>query len=174
MPTNMKRVHIIGRKNSGKTTLIVELVRHLTAQGLRVGAIKHTHHAHELDTPGKDSHRHREAGSAVVGILSREMSAVFRPADAHAVGDASRYAAFAPMFADCDLVLVEGDSQADAPRVEVWREATGQDPIGAEDHSIVALISDDAAKVEMPIWKRSDLEFLAGEILRLGRMGEAE
>ena len=61
----MKRVHILGRKNHGKTTLVVELVEYLTARGMHVGTIKHTHHAHELDTPGKDSHRHGEAGASV-------------------------------------------------------------------------------------------------------------
>jgi len=75
----MRRLHIVGRKNSGKTTFIVELVRYFTSSGLRIGTIKHTHHQHELDTPGKDSHRHREAGAQVVGILSRAMSAVFLP-----------------------------------------------------------------------------------------------
>ncbi|MDC0936360.1 molybdopterin-guanine dinucleotide biosynthesis protein MobB, partial [Pirellulales bacterium] len=65
------RVHIVGRKNHGKTTLIVELIGELRGRGLRVAAIKHTSHAHDLDTPGKDSHRHGEAGAAVVGILSR-------------------------------------------------------------------------------------------------------
>ena len=87
----MKRIHIVGRKNSGKTTLVADLVAHLTANGHRVGTIKHTHHQHELDTPGKDSHRHREAGAAVVGILCPGMTAVFRPAP-----DRQRSAASSP------------------------------------------------------------------------------
>ena len=61
---------MIGRKNSGKTTLVSELVTEFTARGYRVGTIKHTHHQHELDVPGKDSYRHREAGAAIVGIIS--------------------------------------------------------------------------------------------------------
>ena len=66
----MNRIHIIGRKNHGKTQLVVELVEEFSLRGLRVGTIKHTHHDHELDTPGKDSHRHRSAGAAVVVIDS--------------------------------------------------------------------------------------------------------
>ena len=62
----MHRLHIIGGKNHGKTTLIVELVQELTKRNLRVGTIKHTHHRHELDVPGKDSYRHRLAGAEVV------------------------------------------------------------------------------------------------------------
>ncbi len=168
----MKRIHIIGRKNSGKTTLIVELVQHLTAQGYRVGTIKHTHHDHELDTPGKDSHRHRDAGSAVVGILTRGMTAVFQPTDESAARDESRYASVMPMFAGCDLVLVEGDLKADAPRIEVWRKATLQSPICYEDPTISALVSDDEigddeTDVSLPIWKRHDIGALSKEILRL-------
>ncbi len=77
MPT--PRLHIIGRKNAGKTTLVVELIERLTGRGLVVGSIKHTHHRHELDVPGKDSYRHREAGAAPVAIVSPGMTAVFRP-----------------------------------------------------------------------------------------------
>ena len=163
----MKRIHIVGRKNSGKTTLMVELVKHLSEHGYRVGTIKHTHHHHELDTPGKDSHRHREAGSAVVGIVSPGMTAVFEPADSTATRDVSRYDKLAPMFNDCDLVLVEGDLQADAPRVEVWRAGSSKSPIGKEDPSIVAVISDDSVDVMMPRWKRSEISVIANGLLRL-------
>ncbi len=159
----MKRIHIVGRKNSGKTTLIVDLVEHLTARGLQVGTIKHTHHHHELDTPGKDSHRHREAGSAVVGILSPGMTAVFQPTH-H--GEASRYAMMSPLFAACDLVLVEGDLQTKAPKVEVWRSALSNPPIAAEDSSVAAVITDDAASVCVPLWKRSEIAVIANGILQ--------
>ena len=62
------RSHFIGRKKcSGKTTLVTELVEQLSQRGYRVATVKHTHHHHELGTPGKDSHRHREAGAVAVG-----------------------------------------------------------------------------------------------------------
>lgn len=166
----MKRIHIVGRKNSGKTTLIVDLVQYLASQGYRVGTIKHTHHDHELDTPGKDSHRHRNAGAAVVGILTRGMTAVFQPSDQSAARDDSRYASMAPMFADCDLVLVEGDLAADAPRIEVWRAATLQPPISVEDPTISALISDEKPKASIPVWKRCDLATISKQILQFAEI----
>lgn len=126
----MQRIHVIGRKNHGKTQLVVELVEELHRRGLRVGTIKHTHHRHELDTPGKDSHRHRTAGAAVVGILSPSMSAVFLPAEG-ALSDEDRYTAMALLFADCKLVLVEGDSQTSWPKIEVWRAALQTAPLSA-------------------------------------------
>jgi len=164
----MKRIHILGRKNHGKTTLVVELVEHLRARGLRVGTIKHTHHAHELDTPGKDSHRHRQAGASVVGILSRGMSAVFwAPEEANETGEVDRYEQFAPHFAACDLVIVEGDTAATGLKVEVWRRAAGSTPLAKEDASIVAVISDDPPGVETATWPRNDLTRVANEMLKL-------
>jgi molybdopterin-guanine dinucleotide biosynthesis protein MobB len=163
----LKRVHIVGRKNSGKTTLIVDLVQYLTANGYRIGTIKHTHHHHELDTPGKDSHRHREAGAAVVGILSPGMTAVFRPTD-RAVNDANdRYDQLAPMFADCDIVLVEGNLQTTAFKIEVWRSAVTEQPIATHDLSISAVITNDAVSVAVPTWSRADISLVAQSLLEV-------
>jgi molybdopterin-guanine dinucleotide biosynthesis protein MobB len=162
----MKRIHILGRKNHGKTTLVVELVEHLASRGLRVGTIKHTHHSHELDTPRKDSHRHREAGASVVGILSRDMSAVFWKPEKGTESE-MRYQQFAPHFAGCDLVIVEGDTQACGLKVEVWREAVGSTPMAVEDRTIVAVVTDDPVNVAAPAWPRRDLPAVAANILKL-------
>lgn len=165
----MKRVHLLGRKNHGKTTLVVELVEHLTARGLCVGTIKHTHHAHELDTPGKDSHRHRTAGASVVGILSPKLNAVFwAPGQSPDDGaGADRYEAFAPHFAACDVVIVEGDTQARGPKIEVWRQAIGGEPLAAADPTIAAVVTDDYPSVAAPLWPRSDVAELARRMLAL-------
>jgi molybdopterin-guanine dinucleotide biosynthesis protein B len=159
------RVHIVGRKNSGKTTLMVELIGEFTARGLRVGSIKHTHHRHELDVPGKDSFRHRDAGASPVVILSPNMTAVFRPRPAGS-GDES-YASIDPYFHDCDLVLVEGDSQVQAIKVEVWREAVGASPLANEDPSIAAVISSDQPSVVQPVWPRANVAHLGELVLSL-------
>jgi molybdopterin-guanine dinucleotide biosynthesis protein MobB len=168
----MKRIHLLGRKNHGKTTLVVELVEYLTARGLRVGTIKHTHHAHELDAPGKDSHRHRTAGSSVVGILSPKMNAVFwAPADGEDDNraDADRYAAFAPHFATCDVVIVEGDTLARELKIEVYRAAVGGEPLAASDPAIVAVVTDDQPAVAAPLWPRRDVPAIADRVLQLLR-----
>ncbi|MEY3459102.1 MAG: Molybdopterin-guanine dinucleotide biosynthesis protein, partial [Planctomycetota bacterium] len=136
--TSPPRIHIIGRKNSGKTTLVCELLNALSERGLRVASVKHTHHRHELDTPGKDSHKHRESGAAAVGILSPQITALFLPMDRASQPDADRYKAFESAFQDCSLILVEGDQQTAAPRIEVWRSATNQPPLAADDPGILA------------------------------------
>ncbi|MFQ5731125.1 MAG: molybdopterin-guanine dinucleotide biosynthesis protein B [Planctomycetaceae bacterium] len=164
------RVHIIGRKNSGKTTLIVDLVRHLSSQGVRVATVKHTHHRHELDTPGKDSHRHREAGAAVVGILSPGLNAAFWPSPADHDSE-RRYDDLPPSFAACDLLLVEGDSKTGAPKLEVWRPEVAEPPIAATDSGIRAVISDDELELPIDVWPRRDTAALAARVLRLIRAG---
>jgi molybdopterin-guanine dinucleotide biosynthesis adapter protein len=169
---SMKRIHILGRKNHGKTTLMVELVEHLTARGLRVGTIKHTHHAHELDTPGKDSHRHRAAGASVSAILSRSMNAVFWPpqnldGSGAPAAPADRYAEFAPHFAGCDLVLVEGDTTCPGIKIEVWRQAVGSEPMAPNDPQIRAVVTDDTIDLPVPRVPRSDVNAVAEKVLEL-------
>lgn len=161
----MKRLHIVGRKNHGKTGLIVDLLTEFSSRGIRVATIKHTHHRHELDVPGKDSYRHRLAGSVAVGVLSENVSAVFLPATKDA-GAQDRYALFAPLFGDCDLVLVEGDSQTDAAKIEVWRAALGTAPLAEQDPGIQALVTDDPTNVAVPHLPRSDVSAVADWIMQ--------
>jgi molybdopterin-guanine dinucleotide biosynthesis protein B len=159
-----RRIHIVGRKNSGKTTLVCDLVRDLTARGLKVATVKHTHHHHELDTPGKDSYKHHEAGAAGVGILSPHMTALFIPTKRDERGD-ERYSQFELQFADCDLILVEGDLHATAPRIEVWRSVVSEAPYAASDPAIVAVVSDDSpTDLTCPVWERADMAKIVDQL----------
>jgi molybdopterin-guanine dinucleotide biosynthesis protein MobB len=170
----VNRFHIVGRKNSGKTTLVVELVRHLSAQGHRVGTVKHTHHHHELDTPGKDSYRHRQAGAVVVGILAPKMNAVFQPTtngETSPEEKAERYEWLAANMTDCDVVLVEGDLRTEAPKLEVWRAAGGEAPIAADNATISFIATDDpielaaACNTTPCVHPRQDVAGLADKIM---------
>lgn len=159
----MKRVHIVGRKNHGKTTLIVELLEEFRRRGIHVGSIKHSAHQHELDPPGKDSYRHRHAGADPAAIISKNLLGVFVARKE----EVDPYAAIAPLFADCVLVLVEGGIDADAPKVEVWRACHGQDPLAASRADISAVISDDAPAVPLPVWPRRSAAELAEKLLQI-------
>lgn len=154
----MKRIHIIGRKNSGKTTLIVDLVEALTRRGRKVATIKHTHHNHELDTPGKDSHRHREAGSAAVGILSPQMNAIFWPQSQTSDNPTSKYELFDSLMEQCDIVLVEGDSSTTDSKIEVYRAETGSQPMALSDATIQIVVTDDPVDLASRILPRNELE----------------
>ncbi len=145
----MKRVHIVGRKNHGKTRLVTELVRHLCGRGWRVGTIKHTHHQHELDSPGKDSWQHRQSGSIRVGVLSHQLSAVFLPVSSGANSE-DRYQEIAPLYSECDLVIVEGNLAATAPKIEVWREELGTDPIYPADLGVEVVVTEASLTLSPP------------------------
>lgn len=161
------RIHIVGRKNAGKTTLVCDLVSELSRQGYRVATIKHTHHHHELDTPGKDSHKHRESGAAGVGILSSQMTAAFVPVQRDE-DESVRYQRFNVMFNDCDLILVEGDLHTSAAKLEVWRPVVNEAPYASsDDRGIVAIISDDATDVSCDVLPRSDLQAVAAYVMQL-------
>jgi len=158
------RIHIVGRRNSGKTTLVCDLVRELTSRGIRVATIKHTHHNHELDTPGKDSWNHREAGAVGVGILSPHMLAAFVPSDRseHTTAD---YDQLNTMFPNCDLLIVEGDLHAEGVKLEVWRADVSEKPYAVERQDIQAVISDDPVESNQEVWRRSDVSTLAMRVV---------
>ncbi|MBT5020167.1 molybdopterin-guanine dinucleotide biosynthesis protein B [Planctomicrobium sp.] len=158
----MKKIHIVGNKNSGKTTLVVDLVREFSSRSLRVGTIKHTHHHHEFDVPGKDSFQHRDAGASMSCLIGPNMSAAFW--DSKDTSDTHMEA----LFANCDFVLVEGDQHADAIKIEVWRKETGQPPLASKNPSIRYLITDDEGHTtELPVWSRSDIVSIASQILKV-------
>ncbi len=160
----MKRIHIIGGKNHGKTTLVRELVRALSDRGYRVATIKHTHHQHELDTPGKDSFLHRQAGAKVVGIVARNLSAAYWPTPDRSSEPTDPYQQFMKLTANCDLVVVEGDQHTQAAKIEVWRAEVGRAPLAAEDDTILAVVSDDPVPLACRVYPRSDLSLLVTAI----------
>lgn len=172
-PAGLPLLHVVGRKDHGKTTLVLALLPALGARGLRVGTVKHTAHVHELDTPGKDSHRHREAGADPVAVVSGGMTAVYLPG----LDPGRPYARIAPLFAGCDVVLVEGHLDGPGPKIEVWRAAAGGAPLAQDRRDIHALVTDDdlpsdpppgATGARCPVWPRGDLAGLVDRLLTAG------
>jgi molybdopterin-guanine dinucleotide biosynthesis protein MobB len=159
----MKCIHIVGRKNHGKTTLLVELVEELVRRGLAVGVVKHSKHIHELDIPGKDSHRLRQAGGHPVAVASADLIGIFLPRRA----DEDFYRRLEPLFAECDIVLVEGHIDGDGPKIEVWRAAVGNTCLAHTRDDILAVVSDDRPEVSVPVWSRSDVRALAERVRSL-------
>lgn len=161
IPGNL--IHIVGRQNHGKTTLIVELVQEYTRQGISVGTIKHSSHSHELDTPGKDSYRHRQAGAAPAAVIAGEMLGVWLPHQA----ESDPYGILAPMYSACRLVLVEGHIDKAGLKIEVWRQAIGGPCLATARHDIHAVVTDNAVECSVPVWPRKDVAGLARRLLEL-------
>ncbi|WP_052475809.1 molybdopterin-guanine dinucleotide biosynthesis protein B [Cohnella kolymensis] len=113
----MKILQVVGYKNAGKTTLTVELIRSLTARGLRIGTVKHDGHDFEPDAPGKDTWRHRQAGAHVTAISSAHRTAwyVERPTEiAELLGSMRDHG--------LDGVIAEGFKTAPYPKIVLLRD----------------------------------------------------
>ena len=154
-------VHIVGRKNHGKTTRVADLVAEFCRRDVRVGTIKHSCHQHDLDTPGKDSYLHRHAGANPAAIVTADAFGVFLRREP----DTDFYARLAPWFTDCDLVLIEGGIEASGLKIEVWRAAVGTPCLAPEYPQIAAVVSDDAPAVAVPVWPRSAVAALMSQVV---------
>ena len=126
---------VVGWKNNGKTTLVERLVAHLTALGYRVSTVKHAHHEVELDQPGKDTWRHREAGAEEVVLATARRWAVLH--ELRGAPEPTLDALLARMT-PVDLVIVEGFKRFPHPKLEVHRRERGTPLLADEDGTIVA------------------------------------
>lgn len=130
---------ITGWKNSGKTTLVAALVKEFISRGYRVSTVKHAHHAFDIDTPGKDSHQHREAGASEVLVASDTRWALMheqRGTPAPGLDDLLK------RIAPCDLVLVEGFKRGTHMKIEVVRERGVDSLIADSDPQVLAIATD--------------------------------
>ena len=159
----MKVFGFAGWSGSGKTTLIEKLIPRFAGAGLRVSLIKHAHHTFDVDQPGKDSYRHRHAGAAEVmvtssrrWVLMHELRGEAEPAFEEQVKRVS----------PCDLLLVEGFKHASIPKLEVWREQTGEALLHPNDPHIVAVASDAKVQTKLPLLDLNDVDGIAQFILK--------
>lgn len=159
----MKLVHIIGRKNNGKTTLIVELIQELKRRGVTVGSLKHSGHEHELDTPGKDSYRHHAAGGNPAVVMTRNQVAIYLTRDPQD----DFLEKLGPLYSATDVVLVEGYINGPGKKIEVWRQEVGTAPLVHEREDIVAVVTNDTLDIDLPILPRDDITGLAKFIITL-------
>ena len=116
-------MHVVcfaGYSGSGKTTLIERLIPLLREQGLRASVIKHTHHCFDIDTPGKDTWRHREAGALEVLAASDMRTVLMRENDQPR--EPNVHQLIGQLDASVDWVLVEGFKYSDLPKLEIWRD----------------------------------------------------
>lgn len=144
----MKVVGFAGYSGSGKTTLVEQVIPALKLRGLRVSVVKHAHHKFDIDHPGKDTHRHREAGAFEVVVASDRRMALIREYEREAPPKVHHL--LAQLWDGVDWVLVEGFKQSDLLKVEVWRAEAGQPIRYPDDEFIVAIATDDPAGLPVP------------------------
>jgi molybdopterin-guanine dinucleotide biosynthesis protein B len=144
----------VGHSGSGKTTLIEKLLRELSGRGLRVATIKHAHHKVELDTPGKDSWRYKQAG-AVMSMLvtSNELQLVADAVDRREPAQLARR-----FLGEADLVLAEGFSHAAGAKIEVLRRECSTVPRCSIEDGLIAIVTDiNEAYPQLPYFGLEDI-----------------
>jgi molybdopterin-guanine dinucleotide biosynthesis protein B len=129
-----------GWSGSGKTTLIEQVIPRLVERGLTVSLVKHAHHAFDLDQPGKDSYRHRQAGCSEVLVTSGVRWALMHELRG---GAEMTLPQALGRLSPCDLALVEGYKAYPLPKLEIWRAAVGKPLLHPQDAHILAIATDD-------------------------------
>lgn len=159
----MRVIGLAGWSGSGKTTLLTRLIPEFNRRGVKVSTVKHAHHAFDLDTPGKDSWAHRQAGAAEVLVSSGKRWALL-----HELRDEPE-AALPELLArlsPVDLVIVEGFKRDPHAKLEVYRAANGKPPLHPGDPSIVAIASDVAfPEAGRPVIGLDDVSAIADRLL---------
>jgi molybdopterin-guanine dinucleotide biosynthesis protein B len=146
-------VPIVGYSGSGKTTLLVRVIAELSRRGYRVGTIKHHRHEVELDIPGKDTWRYKQAGAAATLIYSAHRIGLVRDVD-----DEPSIEMLLSLMPPVDLVLMEGYKRIERPKLEVFRSEVSEKPACLGDPHLVAIISDSPLDVAVPRFSPADIQ----------------
>lgn len=152
-------ISIVGKSESGKTTLLEQLIPELKRRGYRIGVVKHAHHGFDMDRKGKDSYRHRQAGADTVMIASPGQVAMIKD------GPGERLDDLLPFFKDMDLLISEGFKRDNAPKIEIFRAVRHQHPACMEDDTLIAMVSDTPLDVSVPQFPTADIQAITDFIV---------
>ncbi len=149
-------ITIVGKSNSGKTTLLEKLIACLREKGYRTGTVKHAHDGFEMDKKGKDSWRHRRAGAQATLVITEGQVALLKDDNADYLEKMRTY------LADMDIILAEGFKKQALPKIEVFRKkSTHKKPLCLEDENLIAFVSDSEYKPDVPMFGLEDIRRLA-------------
>jgi molybdopterin-guanine dinucleotide biosynthesis protein B len=158
----LKAIGFIGYSNTGKTTLIEKLIPLFRARGLAVSAIKNAHHGFDMDRPGKDSYRYREAGAGQVLIATGQRWALLTETPQSPATLDELLAKLAP----CDLVIIEGfKSEGQIPRIEVRRTTNTEPPLFPHDPNVIAVAADHVVDTKLPVLDLNDAANIAAFVI---------
>jgi molybdopterin-guanine dinucleotide biosynthesis protein B len=160
---SMRVIGLAGWSGSGKTTLITKVIPVLVGRGLKIATIKHAHHEFDIDRPGKDSWRHREAGASEVLVASgRRWALVHELREEPEPPLAELLAKLAP----ADLVIIEGFKRHVHPKLEVFRASVGKPALYPEDDCVVAIASDaPVPEAQLPVLMLDDVASIANMLM---------
>jgi len=150
-------ISIVGKSNTGKTTLIEKLIPELVKRGYRVATIKHHLHDFDIDIEGKDSWRHRRAGSRATIVATPRKVALIEDVEE----DFSIEALRDRYVHDVDLILTEGFKGNPHPKIEIFRAVLKRELLCSPEDNLLALASDTPLNVGVPCLDIDDIEGLA-------------
>jgi molybdopterin-guanine dinucleotide biosynthesis protein B len=160
----VKVLGLAGWSGAGKTTLLAKLIPELIRRGVTVSTMKHAHHAFDVDTPGKDSYVHREAGATEVLVASGSRWALMHEHRGAREPDSK---ALMQHMSPVDLLLVEGFKREAHDKLEIYREANGKPLLAAEDPNIVAVLVDGPKpETGLPMIDLNDVGAIADFVMR--------
>ena len=166
----MKVAGFAGYSGAGKTTLVEKLIPALKARGLRVSVVKHAHHRFDIDHPGKDTYRHRQAGAFEVVVASDRRLALMREFEQPA--QLTVHHLLAELYDGVDWVLVEGFRDSNLSKLEVWRADAGHPARYPDDDFIVAIVTDAPGRLPettlRPVLDINDADAVAGWLVDNG------
>lgn len=148
---------IVGRSNTGKTTLIEKLIPELRQRGYRIATIKHNIHGFDIDHEGKDSWRYKKAGARLTVIASPQRIAVIEDAskDYELSELRDRY------IRDVDVILSEGFKGNPHPKIEVVRSEMKHEPLCSVEDNLMAIVSDESVERGVPCLNIDDIRGIA-------------
>lgn len=162
-PAKMKVMGIVGWSGSGKTSLLVQVLPILKARGLKVSTMKHAHHRFDVDTRGKDSFRHREAGASEVLVVTSSRWVLMHESREEPEPSIE---ALIERMTPVDLLLIEGFKTHPHPKLEIHRESEEKPLLCPGDPGIVAVASDRPLPgLGIPVLDLNDPGAIAGFIL---------
>ena len=149
-------ISIVGKSDSGKTTLLEKLIPCLKQKGYRIAVVKHTHHdTFPIDKEGKDSYRHKVAGADAVMVASANRIAMVKDVSVGSPEDIAEY------FHDADLIITEGFKQTNNPKIEVCRAARSEELVCQGDSNLIAVATDMDVRLDVPRFGLNEVSGLA-------------
>ena len=151
-----KIITIVGKSNSGKTTLLEKLISQLTQRGYRIGSVKHAHDGFEMDKEGKDSWRHRKAGASATLVITESKIALVKD-------DPSDYIEKMNVnLSDMDIIIAEGFKNQALPKIEVFRtESVHKRPLCMADENLIAFVTDSGYEPDVPVFGLEEISAIA-------------
>lgn len=163
-------VSIVGKSDSGKTTLIEKLLPELTRRGYRIATVKHDTHGFEVDREGKDSWRHKRAGAHTVIISSPQKVALIRDVERDLTLEELR----GRLIQDVDLIISEGYKKDVQPKIEIFRKEVHKELLCTLEDHLVAIVSNQSFNIGVPCFNLEDTKGLADFVEQRFLKGEGK